>query len=95
MAKALDMQVSTLDREDVKYALRKRHGSVRNWADSKGLTSQQVADFMRGRSSAKVAEAIAAEFQIDAQGLSIVSESIKLDNSNEETGAHVLNAEAR
>lgn len=89
------MQVSTLDKEDVKCALRKRHGSVRSWAVSKGLTGQQVADFMRGRSSAKVAKAIAAEFQIEGHGLSIASESIKLDNSSAEAGAHRLNAEAR
>lgn len=50
---------------------------------------------MRGRSSAKVAKAIAAEFQIEGHGLSIASESIKLDNSSAEAGAHRLNAEAR
>ncbi|WP_152616296.1 hypothetical protein [Sphingomonas sp. ERG5] len=88
------MQVSTLDKEDVKCVLRKRHGSVRNWARSKGLTGQQVADFMRGRSSAKVAKAIAAEFQIEGHALSIVSESIKLDNSSENAAAQLLIAEA-
>lgn len=89
------MLIANMDREDVKHALRKRHGTVGKWAESKGLKKGQVADFMRGRTSAPVAKALAAEFEIEGHDLSAVSESTKLDDSPTKRTTHRLNVTVR
>lgn len=87
------MLSSTLHREDIKSALRKRHGTLQRFADVRGLTKQGVADFLRGRTSARVAEAIEDELQLALSDGEI--QSIKLDDSAETSPVHRLNAGAR
>jgi lambda repressor-like predicted transcriptional regulator len=87
------MSAAAIHPEDVKAALRKRHGTLRKFAETRGLKQQAVADFLRGRTSKPVADAIAAELQISPQALSF-DQSRKLDDNAEVTGAHRLTAEA-
>lgn len=91
MTEGSDMLAATLHREDIKAILRKRHGTIVRFADARGLSKQSVADFMRGRTSARVADAIEAEL-LAAQS---EEQSIKVDNSDADTGTHRLNAGAR
>ena len=85
------MSVTVLHSEDVKAELRKRHGTIRKFAAARELKPQQVADWLRGRASAPVAKAIAAELGVDDEEGS----SIKLDDSAGDAGAHRLIGEAR
>lgn len=58
----------TFHREDVKAVLRKRYGSAEAFQEAKGLSGQQVRDFLRGRSS-KALPAIAAELGVEPNQL--------------------------
>ena len=88
------MAVTVLHREDIKAELRKRHGTVTAFADCRGLKRQAVADWLRGRTSASVARAVAKEL-----GLTNVRhedvQSINVDNTRNAVRPHRLNAEAR
>lgn len=88
------MSVTVIHPEDVKAALRKRHGTVGEFARARGLKPQAVSDWLRGRTSAPVANAVAEEL-----GFPVVHEearqSIKLDDSATHATSHRLNAEAR
>lgn len=84
------MTVTVLHREDIKAELRKRHGSVQAFAIAHGLKAQAVADWLRGRTSQRVADAIAAEI-----GDTEAGESIKVDDSATNATTHRLNAGAR
>ena len=89
------MLVQPLQREDIKAALRKRHGSVRAFAAKKGVKYQAVVDWLRGRPNGPVSKLVKAEMQrAKRDGLSF-DESIMLDHSSEASEAHRLNAEAQ
>lgn len=88
------MLLTVIHREDVKAELRKRHGTVGAFARARGLKPQAVADWLRGRTSAPVAVAIAAELRLSGNH-GEVGPSIKLDDSAAGRVSHRLNAEAR
>lgn len=44
--------------EDIKAAIRKRHGSLRAFHEAKGLPKRAVSDMLRGRPSRRVTEAV-------------------------------------
>jgi lambda repressor-like predicted transcriptional regulator len=89
------MSVTTLHPEVVRARLRIVHGSLENFAESKGIKSQAVRDLLRGQSStahAIVAEALGLEpDQLKISRRSTIVES----HSNDEPRAHRLNAAAR
>lgn len=85
------MSVTVVDPEDIKAALRKRHGTVGAFARSCGLKPQAVADWLRGRTSAPVANAVSAELT-DVGGHGVQGLSIKLDYNAASRRSHRLNA---
>lgn len=87
------MLADTLHREDIKAILRKRHGTMQAFADACGLKSQAIADFLRGRTSAHVADLVEAELRDAAQEDGF--ESMKLDGSNDDPVMHSINAGVR
>ncbi|MFZ5746556.1 MAG: helix-turn-helix domain-containing protein [Pseudomonadota bacterium] len=48
-------------KEDIKAALRKRHGSIRKFEERAGLPVGSVRDVLRGRASERTARAIACD----------------------------------
>ena len=48
----------TMHPEDIKAAIRKRHGSVNAFVSAMNLPTTGVSDFFRGRPSKRVADAI-------------------------------------
>jgi lambda repressor-like predicted transcriptional regulator len=95
MTEALDMLVQSPQREDIKAALRKRHGSVRKFAAKKGVKYQAVVDWLRGRPNGPVAKLVRAEMVRAKRDGMLVDESIMLDHNSETAEAHRQNAEAR
>lgn len=89
------MLVQSLQREDIKAALRKRHGSVRAFAAKKNVKYQAVVDWLRGRPNAPVARLVKAEMQRARRDGMLGGESIKLDHNCEFTETHRQNVEAR
>lgn len=88
------MTITTMHREDIKAELRKRHGTLGAFAKARGLKSQAVVDWLRGRPSAAVGRVIATELGVG--GVQHDSaESIKVDDSATNVGSHRLNAGAR
>ena len=89
MLGAAVMSVTGIHKEDIKAALRKRHGTVAAFASARGLKAQQVRDWLRGRTSAAVAEQVVRE-------LGVVQvqhgESINVDDSRASCTSHRLNA---
>lgn len=85
------MTVATLHPEDIKAELRKRHRTVHAFAAARGLKAQAVADWLRGRTSAPVAAAIAAELGVDRVEQKS-GQSIDVDDSNANHPTHRLNA---
>jgi hypothetical protein len=83
------MLAQALDPEDIKATLRKRHGTVLAFAQTRGLKYQGVRDFLRGRPSAAVATAIEAELQ--AAHVEAVNQSTKVDNNGDRSSAHPIN----
>lgn len=88
------MLVGQLHKEDIKAALRKRHGTLGAFAASRDLKPQAVVDWLRGRTSDKVAQAVEAELR-DAERDHEAGESMNVDDSAAETATHRLNAGAR
>ncbi len=88
------MSVKVLHREDIKAELRKRHGTVVAFATNRGLKPQAVADWLRGRTSAAVAEAVAGELGV-AEVRHEGSLSINVDNNAKVTRAHRQSGGAR
>lgn len=89
------MSVTTLHPEVVRARLRIVHGSLENFAESKGIKSQAVRDLLRGQSS--TAHAIVAEaLGLEPDQLKISRRSTTVEShSNDEPRAHRLNAAAR
>ena len=67
----------TVHREDVKALLRKRYGSIEAFQAAHGLVGQQVRDLLRGKSN-RALVAVAGEFGVEPDHLSITNEEIPL-----------------
>ena len=52
--------LTQMHKEDVKAALRKRHGSVAAFERAQGLPEKSVTDLLRGYTSARVRKAVEA-----------------------------------
>lgn len=88
------MDYRTLDREDVKAAIRKRFGSLLKFEEDKGLPRQSVTDLLRGKTSARVAAAVNLVLSdADATAAPTVK-SGNPDNSRRRSASHCLNAKA-
>lgn len=89
------MLVQSLHREDIKAALRKRHGSVRKFAAKKGIKYQALVDWLRDRPNAPVAKLVEAELKRARRDGQLIDESIMLDHNSDLSETHRQNAEAR
>lgn len=89
------MLVQSLSREDIKIVLRKRHGSVGEFARKRGIKYQALADWLRRRPNAKVAKLVEAELKRAERDGSLKDGSIKLDHSAETSVPHRQNVEAK
>ena len=83
--------IAQMHPEDVKAAIRKRHGTVTAFEQREGLPAKSVNDLLRGRRSARVAAAIEA-LLIQAVPS---AQSEQSDDSGEISTAHRLNPVAR
>lgn len=81
------MRTAKMHPEDIKAALRKRHGSVFAFEDANDLPRKSVSDFLRGRSNKRVAKAIAKAVSPSKADLSDVSVT--------NTHAHRLNGDGK
>lgn len=81
------MTLSEMHREDIKAALRKKYGTIRQFEIANGLTRGSVHEVLRQRRWAKVERAIEAAI------FGSKNQSEKTD-SKAQRGAHRLNAEA-
>lgn len=52
------MHIHDMHPEDVKAAIRKRHGSVKHFAKFEGISVWAVHDFLRGRTNKKAQKAV-------------------------------------
>jgi len=81
--------------EDIKAALRKRHGSLSAFEDKRSLPRNSVKDVGRGRASRSTAEAIASELGVEIHALfpgRYRATSTKVDSKPENAAAHRLSA---
>lgn len=53
--------IDRLDKEFVKAALRREHGSVQAFEEKEGLPRNSVSDLLRGKMSQRVRDAVDAE----------------------------------
>lgn len=90
------MSTTIMHREDVKAELRKRFGSLEQFAAARDLLPQQVRDLLRGKSNAAKA-AVAIELGIDPDQLVITSDNLPVcgTHSNGCSTAHRLNGDAK
>lgn len=79
------MTLQTMHREDVKAAIRKHHGSQRNFERANNLAPNAVSEIFRGRTSRPTTEAIEKLLE------EVARESIKLDDSGKGAPMHRLN----
>ena len=86
------MGLSTMEREDVIAALKKRFRFVSRFERAYGLPEKSVGDLLRGRTSARVADAIE-----DALSKSVDSYKSESSDraSNKSDSTHRLNTGAR
>lgn len=83
-------------KEDIKAALRKKHGSVSAFEKLRGLPRGSVRDVLRGRAVSRTARAIAKELGSTTEGLFPGRfKSHFRDNSESGNLTHRLNAGAR
>lgn len=89
-------RVASVHREDVKAALRKRFGSLKQFEQKRGLKYRSVTDVLRGKLSRRTAEAIAREL---GQSIHTVFPNryapANADCSNTHTDAHRQNGDAK
>lgn len=81
--------IRTTHPEDIKAAIRKRFGSVNAFVRMHELPTTGVSDLLRGRTSARVADAIEQVLQEES------SESNIVDSSNTHPPAHLPNGGAK
>lgn len=82
--------------EDIKAAIRKRHGTMAEFERARGLAKRSVTDVLRGKPSRPTAKAIAAEVGHKLEDLFPGNpQSAFADNSSETSDAHRQNAEAK
>ena len=80
------MRSSSWHREDIKAALRKRHGSVRAFEAGQGLPVNSVSDVLRGRTVSRAIAAIAADLKIDPSVIrSIGKNGVRSSNESDDT----------
>ncbi|MEC8033964.1 MAG: helix-turn-helix domain-containing protein [Pseudomonadota bacterium] len=83
-------------KEDIKAAIRKRHGSLAAFELARGLPRQSTRDVLRGRAVSKTAHAIAVELDTTVESLFPGRfKSHNRDNIRKADAAHRQNAEAR
>lgn len=88
------MSATTYHPEDVKAALRKRHGTLAEFARAREIKPQALADWFRGRTSAHVADLIAEELGVSEVCIA-ARQSMTMDDSATVGAPHRLNAAAR
>ena len=86
------MELATMHPEDVKAGLRKRFGTVFAFEREYGLPNKSVVDFLRGRLSTRVKEAIEDAL---SKPTPQATESDLSDCSPVDTESHRLNVAAR
>lgn len=89
------MLLQSLHREDIKAAIRKRHGSVRKFAAKKGIKYQALVDWLRDRPNAPVGKLVEAEMKRARREGMLGTESIMLDHNSETSETHRQNAEVQ
>jgi lambda repressor-like predicted transcriptional regulator len=90
------MSAGAPHKEDIKSALRKRHGSMAAFEVARGLPRQSTRDVLRGRAVAKTAHAIAEELNTEVEALFPGRfKSHNRDNIHKADATHRQNAEAR
>jgi lambda repressor-like predicted transcriptional regulator len=91
------MQKKPFHREDIKAAIRKRHGSLAAFEREKGLPAESVRDVLRGKTASKTAVAIADEIGVSVQQLfpGRFQSLIRDDVSETNAPAHRLSAGAK
>lgn len=86
------MQLASMHPEDIKAGIRKRFGSVAAFERENDLPEKSVTDFLRGRLSARVIQAIEEAL---AKPTPQASQSEVSDSSKGETNVHRLISTAR
>ena len=89
-----------MHKEDIKAAIRRKHGTVMAFEQAHGLPLGSVKDVLRGRSSARTEGAIAAVLKLPMHSVfprryGLTDSSTKRDDSPQKRAAHRLSAEAR
>ena len=84
------MEPHKMHREDIKALIRKKHGTVLDFANANGLGPTSVSDFFRGRTSKRTRAAV-ERLIAESKGK---AESITVDNINSYVSVHPLNAKA-
>lgn len=79
-----DMNMDLLHPEDIKAAIRKRFGSVRNFVSINNLPETGVSDIFRGRTSGPVRETIENFLRDESRMLDNRGASHNLHGQNEE-----------
>lgn len=79
--------------EDIKAAIRKKHGSIAHFERTRGLKRRSVTDVLIGKRARPTAEVVAAELGHTAESLfPHIYQSATADHSREEEGTHRLNS---
>jgi lambda repressor-like predicted transcriptional regulator len=86
------MELATMHPEDVKAGLRRRFGTIRNFERMLQLPKNSVSDLLRGKMSARVANAV--EHALD-EPTPETPQSDLSDSSANDDGAHRLISAAR
>lgn len=86
------MELATMHPEDVKAALRKQFGTVRDFERANALPRNSVSDLLRGKASARVANAI--ESALDVFNPDAPQSDLSDSNANG-AGTHRLISAAR
>lgn len=81
--------MATMHREDVKAAIRKRHGSQRGFEVAHGLPANAVTEVLRGRKSQRTQDAIERLLAEETE------QSINLDDNGSVDAAHRQKAGAQ
>lgn len=89
-----------MHKEDIKSAIRKKHGTLMAFELKRGLPAGSTKDVLRGRSNARTETAIAFELSKPVQTLfprryGRTESSTKVDDSPTKVAAHGLSAVAR
>lgn len=89
-----------MHKEDIKSVIRKQHGTLAAFETKRGLPDGSVKDVLRGRSNARVENAIALALKKPLQDLfpqryGRADSSTKVDDTSTKRAVHRLSAGAR